>query len=144
MILAAFLCGSMTFRISVPPAIQIFWHSTDCRAATGAPFARTMIFNSQGVKTTGELARLSFDAASGSTTNRHACKACGGVVSDISEQYADLIGVLAHSNMAFYAFHPTHHIWLQSRANKGRSKRYATALQRLLQPLMWKKLRTLP
>ncbi len=119
MIRATCLCGDVTFRSSVPPVIQFVCHCTDCRAATGAQSTRTVIFNSQGVKTTGELVRLSFVAASGSTTHRDACRDCGSVVFDISEQYPDLIGVLAQCIPAPFEFQPSHHIWLQSRVEQG-------------------------
>lgn len=68
---------------------------------------------------TGQLTRQSFEAASGSTTHRDACRSCGTVMFDISEQYPQLIGVLASSICKPFVFEPSHHIWLQSRDARG-------------------------
>ena len=64
----------------------------------------------------GKVTRQNFTADSGSTTYRDACSTCGTVIFDISENYPQLIGVLAATILPPFEFRPSHHIWLQSLA----------------------------
>ena len=108
-------CGNVVFSSTEAPVIQFFCHCKDCQIATGALYARTVIFNAASVKTKGDVARRVFTAESGATTFRNACKTCGNVMFDISEQYPHLIGVMAEHIDAPFQFSPSHHIWVQSR-----------------------------
>lgn len=114
-ITAACSCGQVTFTSTAPPVVQFLCHCADCRAATGTPYTGTAIFNVDASEQSGQVTRQRFTAGSGATTYRDACSACGTVIFDISEQYPELVGVLANCITAPFVFQPAHHIWLQSR-----------------------------
>lgn len=114
-ITASCTCGNVTFTASAPPVVQFLCHCTDCRAATGNSHTRTAIFAVQTAQVSGAVSRMKFVAGSGATTFRDACRDCGTVMFDISEQFPSLIGVMADCLNAPFEFSPAHHIWLQSR-----------------------------
>ena len=103
-------CGYVTFTSTAQPVAQFHCHCEDCRAATGAPYTGTAIFHADGTEMSGKVTRQTFTADSGSTTYRDACSTCGTVIFDISENYPQLIGVLAATIQPPIEFRPSHHI----------------------------------
>jgi hypothetical protein len=108
-------CGDLRFTAAAAPLRQMICHCADCRDATGNDYSTTAFFKIADTTLTGATTGRRYVSARGNRTTRDACAACGTMMIDRSDGFANLIGIFVQTISPPFQAAPTLHMWTASR-----------------------------
>lgn len=71
------LCGTVRFSYTGEPGSASYCHCSDCRRATGGPYAVSVRLDAAKLAVTGETRSYTKTSDAGKPITRHFCPACG-------------------------------------------------------------------
>lgn len=71
------LCGAVTYEADGDIAFQGNCHCSDCRQASGSPFATLVFVSKEALKISGETKSFAHEVDSGNTLTKQFCSNCG-------------------------------------------------------------------
>jgi hypothetical protein len=108
-------CGAVRFQSTSGPVLQLVCHCADCRDASGDPQTNLVFFRARDSTLEGATVERCYTADSGHRTVRTLCAACGQMVTDRTEGFPKVVGVVAERLGPGFDFRPAHHVWTESR-----------------------------
>ncbi len=91
------LCGDVKFQADGEPALMANCHCSDCRQASGSPFATLIFMKNEDVKITGKVSKFDHKVETGNVLTKHFCPHCGSQMFGTNEARPTMIGLRAGS-----------------------------------------------
>jgi len=114
-VLARCTCGSFRFNSAREPIIQLTCHCVQCRQVSKSPSTNFAFFKLAEPEVEGKTVVHNFTADSGTKTVRETCATCGEMLTDRTEGFPQIIGVVADRIQPPYEFQARCHVWVESK-----------------------------
>ncbi|WP_273505486.1 GFA family protein [Fulvimarina manganoxydans] len=108
-------CGQIRYQISAVPMLYYLCHCTECQRQTASAFGESLRCESETVSITGDLATISWSAASGTKRHGDYCPSCGVRILHRSDARPGNVNVKAGTLDDASWLKPAGHSWTRSK-----------------------------
>ncbi len=109
------LCGKIAFTADTDIKLMANCHCSDCRAATGSPFATLLIIDEAALEVSGAPKVFKHVADSGANMEKHFCPDCGSQLFGRNSNRPNMVSVRAGVVDQTDLVKPTVNVYLSSK-----------------------------